>query len=292
VSLSISNAPQPVRFSYSSPDQPWLTRVVIQGAEIAGGRQRLKKLYRQYENGPQAYEDFFDAAIRLLRLRIDFDLERLRRVPADGPVIFIANHPYGVLDGVILTWLARKVRPDVKVLAHSALCQAHGTGANLLPIDFSPTEQGRERTLQSRIEAMAHLKKGGAIGIFPGGGISTTIHPFKGPAVDLPWAPFTAKLIRQSRATVMPLFFDGQNSRLFQLASHISMTLRLSLIFHETAKRIGSTVSVRVGEPIPYSDMDRICDRVTILRELRRITFELADPRDRPIDLQKAARLR
>lgn len=75
--------------------------------------------------------------------------------------------------------------------------------------------------------------------------------PLNGPAVDLPWAPFTAKLLRASKATVVPIYFVGQNSRLFQLASHLSLTLRLSLVFRETARRIGSRLKVRVGEPIP-----------------------------------------
>jgi putative hemolysin len=275
--------PPAVRFSYSSPDQPWLQRAVIQGVELAGGRARLKKLYRAFENEHSTgQESFFEAAVRLLRLRVDYAAERLDRTPRTGPVVFIANHPYGVLDGIILTWLASRVRPDVKVLAHSALCQAPGTAANLLPIDFAPTDAGRDRTLRSRLAAMAHLKEGGAIGIFPGGGISTTERPLGGPAVDLPWAPFTAKLIQQARASVMPLFFAGQNSRLFQLASHLSMTLRLSLIFHETAKRIGTTMQVRIGEPIAYADLAAMRERMALVEELRRVTFALAQPGDLP----------
>jgi putative hemolysin len=275
----------PVRFSYSSPDQPWLQRTLIQGVEVVGGRARLKKLYRSYVDNQDDRETFFDAAIRLLRLRIDHDAEQLHHAPRTGPLLFIANHPYGVLDGIILTWLAAKVRPDVKVLAHSALCQAPGAAKHLLPIDFAPTEAGRETTLQSRLAAMAHLKAGGAVGIFPGGGISTTLHPLTGPAVDLPWAPFTAKLIHAARADVMPLFFAGQNSRLFQLASHLSMTLRLSLIFHETQKRIGSTMRVRVGEPIRYERLAPIRDRALLVENLRRETFALARPGDLPGDV-------
>ncbi len=110
----------------------------------------------------------------------------------------------------------------------------------------------------------------------------------KGPAVDLPWAPFTAKLLRMSGATVVPVYFVGQNSRLFQLASHLSLTLRLSLVFRETARRIGSKLKVRVGAPIPFADIAHIEDRGELVMELRKRTFDLArleDVKDHPGNL-------
>jgi putative hemolysin len=96
----------------------------------------------------------------------------------------------------------------------------------------------------------------------------------------LPWAPFTAKLIRASRATVIPIFFVGQNSRLFHIASHISDTLRLSLVFRETARRMGTRLTVRVGRPIPFGETAHIEDRGEMVKELRRRTFALAQPGD------------
>ena len=102
----------------------------------------------------------------------------------------------------------------------------------------------------------------------------------KGPAVDLPWAPFTATLLRMSGATVIPVYFVGQNSRLFQLASHLSLTLRLSLVFRETARRIGSDLPVRVGKPIPFCEIEHLADRDEMVAELRKRTYALAQPSD------------
>lgn len=96
----------------------------------------------------------------------------------------------------------------------------------------------------------------------------------------MPWAPFTAKLIRASRATIIPVFFVGQNSRRFQLASHVSDTLRLSLVFRETARRIGTRLTLRVGRPIPFSEIAHIEDRAELVKDLRRRTFALAVPGD------------
>jgi putative hemolysin len=270
----------PVRFSYSTADQPLLQRTVIQAIEKIGGQSKLKKLYDARNNDRLPGESFFATALRLLRISVDIDRASLALCPADGPVVFIANHPYGVLDGISLAWLSTLVRPDVKVLANSVLCQIPEARENLLPVDFAGTRDARETNVRSRLTAQSWLRAGHAIGIFPGGGVSTSERPHKGPAVELPWAPFTAKLIRASRAVVVPVFFVGQNSRIFQLASHISDTLRLSLVFRETARRIGTRLTMRVGSPIPFSDIAHIEDRSDLVKELRRRTFALAQPGD------------
>lgn len=271
---------KPVRFSYSTSDQPLLQRTVIQAIEIIGGQAKLKKLYDNRNKERLPGESFFATALRLLRISIDIDLASLALCPLDGPVVFIANHPYGVLDGISLAWLSTLVRPDTKVLANSVLCQIPEARDNLLPVDFAGTRTARETNVRSRLTAQSWLRGGHAIGIFPGGGVSTSERPHKGPAVELPWAPFTAKLVRASRAAVVPVFFVGQNSRLFQLASHISDTLRLSLVFRETARRMGTRLTMRVGKPIPFTEIAHIEDRGELVKELRRRTFALAQPGD------------
>lgn len=271
---------KPVRFSYSTADQPLLQRAVIQAIEKIGGQRKLKKLYITHQQNLDRGIGFFDSAMRLLRINVKYEADTLAQVPQTGPVVFISNHPYGVLDGITLTWLALQVRPDTKVLAGEVLCQAPEASANLLPVSFAPTREARETNVNSRLQAQAWLKEGHAVGIFPGGGVSTSEKPHKGQAVDLAWAPFTAKLIRMSKATVVPVFFTGQNSRLFQLASHMSLTLRLSLVFRETARRIGTDLPVRVGKPIPFSEIEHLTDRNEMIGELRKRTYDLARPSD------------
>lgn len=270
---------RPVRFTYSTADQPLLQRTVIQAIEKIGGQGKLKKLYdRRNEREPG--ESFFGTALRLLKINIEIDRAALDLSPREGPVIFIANHPYGVLDGISLAWAAMLVRPDTKVLANSVLCHIPDARDNLLPVDFAGTRAARETNVGSRLAALSWLRAGHSIGIFPGGGVSTSERPHKGPAVELPWAPFTAKLIRASHATIVPIFFVGQNSRLFQLASHVSDTLRSSLVFRETARRIGTSLILRVGPPIAFGEIAHIEDRNELVTELRRRTFALAKPGD------------
>ena len=280
----------PTQFTYSTQVSSRSQKALIRAIELMGGQPKLKKLYFEHQLNPRQGESFFEAAVRLLKLDVRYDAGMLDMVPGDKPVVFIANHPYGVLDGITLTWLAMKVRPDVKVLSNAVLCQAPEARENLISIDFAPTEEARRTTIRSRLEVQSILKSGGAVGIFPGGGVSAAMKPFRGPALELPWAPFTAKMITISKATVVPIWFSGQNSRAFQLASQLSYTVRLALMFHETARRIGTRLDVSVGEPIPYEQLPQGIDRRELVRFLRERTTDLAPSGNRDQLLQEHTR--
>jgi putative hemolysin len=112
--------------------------------------------------------------------------------------------------------------------------------------------------------------------VFPAGAISTTPDKFgSGPAVDGRWQPFVSQFQR-SKATVVPIWFGGQNSRLFQIASHVSLTLRLSLIFHEVKTRIGTALPVAIGAPISFASLAAIKDRQALADDLRERVYALA----------------
>jgi putative hemolysin len=116
--------------------------------------------------------------------------------------------------------------------------------------------------------------------IFPSGGIATADRLF-GRATDLPWQPFAARVMISARATVLPVFFEGQNSHLFQAVSRISQPGREALLMREAARRIGSAVPLRIGTPIPFEALERMGDADAILRQLRRITYDLQSRPDR-----------
>lgn len=265
-----------IAFTYSMGVDSLFQRSIIRAIEAIGGQRRLKFLYDRFTNGLVQEQDFFEAAVQLLELNVSFDENRLRDIPKTGPVVFIANHPYGVLDGILLTWLARKARPDVKVLANHVLCQAPDAAGHLLPVDFSGNEAARLTNISTRQHAMQSLQQGGAVGIFPAGGVAVSEKPFRGPAVDTPWHPFSTKLIRMSGATVIPIYFSGQNSRLFQMASHYSYTLRLALFFFETARRIGSEMDIVIGDAIKPEEIAGYKNRTELTKVLRDRTFSLA----------------
>lgn len=264
-------------FSYSDESQPLLKRKLIRVIEKATGQPRLERLYLDNHYHPRAGESFWQAAIRKLQLHLVVDRARLNSIPKTGPLVIIANHPYGVLDGIAICAIAEHARNDFFVLTHSALLRAPEARPSLLPVDFSGTKEAFETNLNSREAARSHLAQGGCVIVFPAGAVSTSPDRLgRKLAVDWPWQPFTAQLIQRSRATVVPIFFEGQNSRLFQIASHISSTIRLSLIFKEVHDRIGTSMRAAIGRPITPDEIAKLGDRKAMLEELRRITYGLA----------------
>lgn len=270
-----------VTFSYADPSSPRLKRGLIRAVEVATGQRKLRRLYMAHQDGAPAGESFWQAAIRILALDVRFDRDQLEAIPRQGPVVVVANHPFGVLDGLVISWLAEQVRPDFKVLTHSLLLRAPEARPYLLPVDFSETPDAQQTNLASRAAARAHLAAGGCLIVFPAGGISTVPDKFgRGAAVDAPWQPFTAQLVQRARATVVPIRFAGQNSRLFQIASHVSLTLRLSLIFREVKNRIGTAVGVTIGAPIPFAALEGPGGRQDLTATLRAMVEALPERND------------
>jgi putative hemolysin len=264
-------------FSYATASDPPLKRGLIRLVEKATGQPKLKRMYLHNQRFPRANETFWQAAVRSLELDVRFDAHALAAVPKTGPVVFVANHPYGVLDGIVMAWLVSKVRSDFVVLTHVVLTRAPEAAKYILPVDFSGSQEAERTNLASRAAARAQLERGGAVVVFPAGAISTTPDKFGlKPAVDGRWQPFVSQLIQRSEATVVPIWFGGQNSRLFQIASHLSLTLRLSLIFHEVKTRIGTSLPVVIGAPIPFVSLPAVRDRQELADELRRRVYGLA----------------
>jgi putative hemolysin len=273
-------------FSYAAPDDPRLKRSIIRLIERMTGQPYLKWVYEDNRAHPLPGESFWSAAVRRLELKLDYNKDALAAWPKDGPLVVVANHPFGVLDGLIICQIVSEVRTDFRVLTNAVLLRAEEVKSFLLPVDFAETEEALKTNLKTRAEAKNHLMKGGCLIVFPAGGVSTTPTIWHKRAVDAEWKNFTARMISQAKAPVAPVFFGGQNSRLFQLASHISMTLRLSLLFKEVHDRIGSVIQIRIGDLIPYERLATFNDRNSFMDHLKDLTYALGDnmpraPKDR-----------
>ena len=269
--------PYEPEFSYADPGDKLLRRLLIRIVEQATGQPKLRRLYMQYRNEPDYGKDFWGAAIRKLQLRLEIEKGSLENLPASGPVVVVSNHPFGVIDGITICHLVKQRRSDFRILTNSVLYRAPEIREWLYPIDFSTTDTARRQNVASRNMARRWLADGGVLIVFPGGTVSTTPKPFARFAVDPDWQPFVAALIQRSQAPVIPFYFNGQNSRLFQIASHISQTLRLSLLFREVADRIGSTIRVRIGETIDPAEFAGFKERKEMATFLREATYRLGD---------------
>ena len=264
-------------FSYAAPSDPWAKRMIIRAIERSTGQPYLKWLYDQHRAAPEPDESFWDSAVRRLELKIVCNDDALMRLPKTGPLVIVCNHPFGVLDGVVIGHLISRVRADFRILTNAVLYRAEEIRSHLLPVDFTESEEALQTNLKSRAAAKHHLMNGGCLIVFPAGGVSTTPTPWHRHAIDAEWKNLTARLISQAKAPVAPVYFAGQNSRMFQLASHVSMTLRLSLLFREVHRRIGSELHVRIGDVIPYEQLATIADRQAFMNHLRQSTYALGE---------------
>jgi putative hemolysin len=198
-------------------------------------------------------------------------------VPEAGGLLLVANHPFGVVDGLTIGHLGMQLRNNVRIMTNSQLCRVPEVDPHLLPVDFSGTPEARRLTGETRRRAAALLAQGQVVAIFPAGGVATANRPVRGRAVDAPWHPFVGRLATIPGVTTLPVNFSGQNSRLFQIASHLSYPLRIALVFHETRRRMAQPVEMTIGAPITSDELRRL-DRDAVTTELRRRVMALASP--------------
>ncbi|MEO0378813.1 MAG: lysophospholipid acyltransferase family protein [Pseudomonadota bacterium] len=261
--------------SYSHSAETKGGRALIRLMENTTGRIKLIKRAEGYEDEVAAGRDFWAVMVERYGLSLDIVGGSLDNIPRDKPLILIANHPYGILDGLMMGHILSMVRGDFRIMANSVFKKAEELNRVLLPISFDDDREAMAMNIATRKEALRYLADRGAIGIFPGGTVSTGAKPFSKP-MDPGWRSFTARMVAKSDATVVPLYFDGHTSRLFQIASHMHNTLRLGLLIKEFKKRVDTPVKVVIGKPINRAVLDPMArDPKQMMEFLRKATYEL-----------------
>ena len=263
-------------FSYASPNDSRSKQWLIRGVERITGARHLLRIYRQLKEDKSDPFNFWERALQRLDIKVDYDQAQLEKIPTQGPVIIIANHPFGLVDGAILLHLTTRIRKDYFLLINEMLAREPFLKDHLLPVDFNETPQALATNLATRQLTSERLRSGEALVIFPGGGVATIKKP-GGPAEEFPWRPFIAGKIHENQCPVVPIYFHGINSPLFHIVSKLSMTLRLGLLIREVLNKRGQTIKVNIGDPIPYEAMKPYRKRAELIQFLQEKTFALRD---------------
>jgi putative hemolysin len=254
--------------SYATASTPPIRRWLIRTIENLSGRRKLLKIYHRWRaesaGGPNMWRD----ALNMIGTRLEIDApDDWPACVSDGPLIIIANHPFGIADGVAILSIAERIGRPYRSLLNADFMRLPEVQALGLPIDFNETKEALVTNLKTRTEARRLLKEGVTLVIFPAGGVATAERPF-GTAEELPWKLFTVRLIQQAGATILPVYFEGQNSPFFHFVSRYSLSLRLSLLVLEFRHHMGAAIRARIGAPVPWTEIAASANGGSIIDEL------------------------
>ena len=137
-------------FSFADGEMGPISNALIRGIERISGQPRIRKLYFDYVNEQRPFDSFWSDALERLSISVDLHRDFGAEIPSSGPTLIVANHPYGVVDGLVLCALVAQVRSDYKIITHRVLRQAPATMDKILPVDFDETEAALQTNIQTR----------------------------------------------------------------------------------------------------------------------------------------------
>lgn len=247
------------------------------------GLRGLERIYRRAVDLQAAHPQgrdcrtWFESVLTAMDAAGDIEEPADFDFPRSGPLVVVANHPFGILDPVILAHYAARHRPDVKVMTNALLGAFEQLRPHIIPVNpFGGAEAAKEN-LAGMKEALRHLRAGGTLVIFPAGEVSR-YRPGRG-IEDPAWSSHVGSLVRRTQAAVLPVFFPGRNSTLFHAAGLIHPRLRTGLLLREFCNQRGRRTPMRVGAPIPFAKLRKFEDDESLTKFLRIHTFVLAGRR-------------
>jgi putative hemolysin len=236
--------------------------------------EALVRSYSASRSEGQTATEFVNGMLRHLDIGYAIEVNDLGRIPNSGSALVVANHPFGILEGLILVDLLEKVRPDFRIVANGILATTPALHEKVFfvnPFDSaSATENGR--SLRASLE---WLRSGGLLLMFPAGEVSY-LNWGEAPVTDPAWNSASARFARKIGCPTIPLFFEGINSLTFQMLGAIHPRLRTLNLAHELVKKRSHTINVRVGTPIPASTLKSYPDAESATAYLRARTYLLS----------------
>ncbi len=259
----------------SSRLSPFGARLVAPVLDGALALSRLNALYAGVDRGRHPGVPFWDLALETLGVFVDVSPRDLAAIPPSGALVVVANHPFGGLDGLALLSVLNRVRTDVRVIGNHWLHQIPDLKASLVPVDaFGGREASPANATALRL-GLRWLRAGHVVAVFPSGEVSHLALRER-TVTDPPWHPAAARLAQLSSAAIVPVFFHGANSRLFQAAGLVHPRLRTLLLPREVLRRRASALRLSIGGPIPVAQVNRFDRSERLMAYARLRTFVLS----------------
>lgn len=232
-------------------------------------------LRRIYSNAlKHSDKSLLEALLAEMRVSVNVTGEDLCRIPAQGPVLVIANHPFGILDGVVLGATLLRIRSDVKIVTNSLLQKIPELRQNCIFVDPFNRRNSRQANASGLKRAISHLRTGGMVAVFPAGEVSHWQFEH-GEITDPEWNRSVTMLARLTGASVLPALFLGSNSMPYHALGMVHPMIRTIQLPHQFVNKAGRSVELRIGTPIPAARIERISDNVAATRYLRWRTYLL-----------------
>ena len=233
--------------------------------------------YRRVVEDPRDM-DFAEKTLELMKIELNLSADALDRIPASGPAIVVANHPFGGVEGFILASLLEKRRPDTKLLVNYLLERVPELRDRFIYVNPFESIEAARKNLRPLKETISFVSSGGLLVVFPAGAVSHFQFD-KRRVTDPEWSPTIARIIKKTGAPVIPIFFEGSNGLLFQLAGMIHPLLRTALIPRELYNKRNKKITLKIGNLIPPEKMKRFeCDE-KLMSYLRLRTYILGSSR-------------
>lgn len=219
---------------------------------------------------------FIDYLLEQLGISIEFDEKELQNIPKNGAFISVSNHPYGGIEGLILIKLLATIRPDSKIMANFLLKKLSPISEQIIPVNSFDDKKLYSSVTGTKL-CLEHLKNDGALGIFPAGEVSS-FQTNSRRIADRDWQPGVLKLIKKANVPVVPIYFQGKNSVIFQLMGFIHPVLRTAKLPSEMFNKKNRTIKIRIGKPITIKEQKEFSDHAQLGRFLRARTYSLGSP--------------
>lgn len=239
------------------------------------GIEKINAAHRRlhHQPGPECFHRFL---LEDLDIRLRIDNERiLDRLPA-GAFITISNHPFGAIDGITLIHLITYRRPEFRMMVDRSLAQITAMRPNFITVDAVASDNPEKRKISysGLREVIQQLNSGAPVGFFPAGAVSRTDRRWR--LNDRPWRLSVIRIIRKAGVPVIPIFFHGSNSMLFNLLSHTKWPSSTFMMPIELWRKKSKEIHLSVGDVISPQEIAENSSSVEMLSDfLREKTYRL-----------------